>query len=63
MRFYKNRYFNPAVFLMLCAALFKFGQGGVTWFWVAQPVVAAILLATSAAFWILLFSSHRKSQQ
>ncbi len=62
MPLYKNKYFNPAVFLMLCAAIFKFGPGGVAWFWIGQPIVAAMLLATSAVFWTLLFSSHRKSQ-
>lgn len=62
MSLYKSKYFNPAVFLMLFAVAFKFGPAGVTWFWVGQPILTAMLLATSAVFWILLFSSHRKSR-
>lgn len=60
MSIFKNKYFNPAVFLLLCAGIFKFGPSGVSWFWTGQPIVAVMLLATSAVFWILLFSSSRK---
>ncbi len=62
MSLYKNKYFNPALFLLLCAGIFKFGPSGATWFWSGHPVVAATLLATSAVFWSLLFSSLRRSQ-
>lgn len=59
MSLYKNKYLNPALFLMLCAVMFKFGPDGVAWFWAGQPIVALALLATSALFWGLMFSSHR----
>lgn len=60
MHFYKNKYFVPALSLMLFSVSFKFGPSGFSWFWAEQPVVPALLLATSAAFWTLLFVSHRK---
>ncbi len=60
MSLYKNKYFNPAVFLVLFAVAVKFGPAGATWLWAGRPIVAAVLLATSVVFWILLFSSHRK---
>lgn len=62
MSLYKNKYLNPALFLMLSAVMFKFGPDGVVWFWAGQPIVALVLLATSAVFWALLFSSRQRPQ-
>ena len=63
MPFYKSKYFVPALSLMLFAATFRFGQEGLAWFWAEEPVVAGMLLATSAVFWVLLFVSRRKPFQ
>ena len=60
MRFYKSGYFVPALSLVLWAVAFKFGPGGVSWFWTDQPIVAIVLAGTSAVFWVLLFLSLRK---
>lgn len=63
MSFHKSGYFVPALSLALFAAMFKFGPGGITWFWVDQPIVAVILAGTSAVFWALLFTAQRKRSQ
>lgn len=63
MPFYKSRYFVPALSLLLFAVTFRFGTEGFSWFWSEQPVVAGMLLATSAVFWVLLFVSRRKSSR
>ena len=60
MAFYKNKYFVPALYLLLFSVMFKFGPDGASWFWAKQPIVAAMLIGTSAIFWVLLFASHRK---
>ena len=56
---YKSKYFVPATALMLFAAMFTFDSTGVTWFWVDQPIIAGVLLTTSALFWGLLLISRR----
>jgi hypothetical protein len=57
---HKSRYFVPALSLLLLACIFTFDSTGVTWLWSDQPVVAVLLVATSAVFWTLLFSSRRR---
>lgn len=60
MSFYRSGYFVPALSLALFAVMFKFGPGGVTWFWVDQPIVAILLAGISVVFWALLFVAQRK---
>ena len=60
MAVYKSGYFVPALSLALFAAMFRFGPGGVSWFWTDQPIAAVMLAGTSAVFWVLLFLSLRK---
>lgn len=60
MSIHNSRCFVPALSLMLFAASFKFGDAGISWFWADQPIVAVMLAATSAIFWMLLIASRRK---
>ena len=60
MTVFKNKYFVPALALMLFSATFTFGPDGIAWFWAGRPVVAVMLIGASAAFWGLLYQSRRK---
>lgn len=60
MAFCKSGYFVPALSLALFAVTFKFGPGGLAWFWASQPTIAAMLAATSGVLWLLLFRSLRQ---
>jgi hypothetical protein len=59
MPIYKSPYFVPATALMLLAGAFTFNANGASWLWASQPVAAAVLLATSGVFWVLLSVSRK----
>lgn len=60
MRIVKNQYFVPASFLALLALTFRFDEQRVVSFWSDQPILALMLGATSAVFWMLLLHSAQR---
>lgn len=54
MELLKNKYFVPALSLLLLSCAFHFEKNDITWMWTEQPVVGVILFLTSIVFWGLL---------
>lgn len=57
---YRQGYFVPALSTLLLAVAITFDRDGVRWFWADEPLVALVLLAMSAAFWLLLLVTRRR---
>lgn len=54
MPVHKNKYFAPAISLILFAVIYEFGPDGICWFWTDQRIVAVVLVVASVVFWALL---------